>query len=173
MEVNASSDFRVEVSSVNAFSASGDDAQPLPASSLRDDQSAERQQSLPDAASSAAPAVEPLRSVHTSNFPQILDQLGISLLVSTYQAGKLVALRADGGVLNTHFRVFNKPMGMAVQGGRLAIGTAREIWEYHNLVAVAKKLDPPGKHDACFLPRTSHVTGDIHIHEMAWAGDRK
>src|SRR5262245_35057234 len=66
----------------------------------------------------------PLRSVHTSNFPAILQELGISLLVSTYQAGKLVVLRADGDKLNTHFRGFNKPMGLAVAGDRLAIGTA-------------------------------------------------
>ncbi len=117
-----------------------------------------------------AAADEPLRSVHTSSFPQILEQLGISILVTTYQAGKLVALRADGGVINTHFRVFNKPMGLAVERGRLAIGTAREIWEYHNLTAVARKLEPAGKHDACFLPRLCHFTGDVHIHEMAWAG---
>ncbi len=39
------------------------------------------------AETSAAP---PLRSVHTTNFPALLDQLGISLLVTTYQAGKLV-----------------------------------------------------------------------------------
>src|SRR4029078_1286664 len=25
-----------------------------------------------------------------------------------------------------------------------------------------------GRHDACFLPRSSHVTGNIQIHEMAW-----
>ena len=30
------------------------------------------------------------------------------------------------------------------------------------------KLEPPGRHDACFLPRSSHVTGNIQIHEMAW-----
>ena len=33
--------------------------------------------------------------------------------------------------------------------------------------AVAKKLEPAGKHDACFLPRRIHVTGDIDIHELA------
>ena len=60
-----------------------------------------------------APTEPPLRSVHTTNFPQILGELGASLLVTTYQAGKLVMLRADAGVLNTHFRSFNKPMGMA------------------------------------------------------------
>jgi uncharacterized protein (TIGR03032 family) len=93
------------------------------------------------------------------------------VLVSTYQAGKLVVLRADGDVLNTHFRGFHVPMGLAVQGGRLAIGTSLEIWEFHDLPAVAARLEPTGKHDACFLPRLSHTTGGIAIHEMAWVGD--
>src|SRR5262249_49800834 len=45
---------------------------------------------------------------------------------------------------------------------------ALEIWELHNVPAVARKLEPAGKHDACFLPRAAHVTGDVQIHEMAW-----
>src|SRR3989304_1729669 len=114
----------------------------------------------------AAPS--PLRSVHTTNSPAILEQLGSSLLVTTYQAGKLVVVRSDGGVINTHFRAFNKPMGMAVGRGRLAIGTAVDVWEFRNVPAVTAKLDPPGKHDACYLPRSAHVTGDIQIHEMAY-----
>ena len=36
---------------------------------------------------------------------------------------------------------------------------------------MAAKLGPPGKHDGCFLPRLSHTTGDITIHEMNWVGD--
>ncbi|REJ92428.1 MAG: TIGR03032 family protein [Planctomycetota bacterium] len=114
---------------------------------------------------------DPLRSTHTSNLPPLFEQLGISLAVTTYQAGKLVFVRADEGVLNTHFRVFSKPMGLALGNGRLAVGTAQEIWEFRNVPAVATKLDPPGKHDACFLPRRIHVTGDIQIHEMAYWGD--
>jgi uncharacterized protein (TIGR03032 family) len=110
----------------------------------------------------------PLRSVHTSNFSAILQELGISVLVTTYQAGKLVMLRPDGERLNTHFRGFSKPMGLAVDGDRLAIGTSVEIWEYHNAPAVARRLEPAGSHDACFLPRSSVCTGDIQIHEMAW-----
>src|SRR5262249_13371299 len=96
-------------------------------------------------------------------------ELGISVLVTTYQAGKLVMLRPDGDRLNTHFRSFSKPMGLAVHGDRLAIGTSVEIWEYHNAPAVARCLEPAGRHDACFLPRSSVCTGDIQIHEMAWA----
>ena len=80
-------------------------------------------------------------------------------------------MRSDGGVINTHFRAFNKPMGMAVGRGRLAIGTAVDVWEFRNVPAVAAKLDPPGKHDACYLPRSAHVTGDVQIHEMAYVDD--
>ena len=68
------------------------------------------------------PGPSPLRSLHTESFPALLEHLGVSLLVTTYQAGKLVVLRCDNGVLNTHFRGFNVPMGLAVEGDRLALG---------------------------------------------------
>ena len=112
-----------------------------------------------------------LRSVYTSNLPDILAQLNVSLVVSTYQAGKVVLVRNDGGAINTHFRTFKKPMGMAVHQNRLTIGGSKDVWYLRNMPAVARKLDPPGKHDACYLPRRVHVTGDIDIHEMAYASD--
>jgi uncharacterized protein (TIGR03032 family) len=80
----------------------------------------------------------------------------------------VVLQRNDEGTLNTHFRVFPRRMGLAVAGDRLALGTALEVCEYHNLPAVARNLEPAGSHDACFLPRLAHVTGDVQIHEMAW-----
>src|SRR5438128_2582369 len=100
----------------------------------------------------------PLASAHTPGFPALLRGLGASLLVSTYQAGKLVVLRADGDALNTHFRGFARPMGLAVHEGRLAVGTAVQVEEFRDVPAVAARLDPPGKHDACFLPRRAHTT---------------
>jgi uncharacterized protein (TIGR03032 family) len=110
---------------------------------------------------------EPLRAVHTANFPALLRQLGASLLVTTYQAGKLVMVSDQGDHLNTHFRAFQAPMGMALAGDRLAIGTHIQVWEFVDVPAVTSKLDPPGQVD-CFLTRSSHVTGNIQIHEMAW-----
>ena len=110
----------------------------------------------------------PLRAVHTTNFPTLLRQLGASLLVTTYQAGKLVLVREEGDHLNTHFRAFQAPMGMALAGDRLAVGTKIQVWEFVDVPAVTARLDPPGRHDACFLPRSCHVTGNIQIHEMAW-----
>jgi uncharacterized protein (TIGR03032 family) len=121
---------------------------------------------------SPAPANdEPLASVHTSNFPALLDELGISLAVSTYQAGRLVFVRSEGDHLNTHFRTFERPMGMATLGDRLAVGCGVQVWEFRDVPAVAAKVEPLGRHDACYVPRRSHITGDIDIHEMEYDPD--
>lgn len=93
---------------------------------------------------SASPPNQPMRSVHTNNFPHILNQLGISLVVSTYQAGKLIALRADEDCINTHFRIFKKPMGIAADPHKIAIGCSSQIWELNNIPAVAAKVEPEG-----------------------------
>jgi uncharacterized protein (TIGR03032 family) len=128
---------------------------------------------IPRSTSSSEPAEneapQPLRAVHTANFPGLLRRLGASLLVTTYQAGKLVMVRDEGDQLNTHFRGFPAPMGLAVYGGRLAVGTRMQVWDFADVPAVTTKLDPPGKHDSCFLPRASHITGNIQSHELAWA----
>ncbi len=82
----------------------------------------------PDSAGAGAPEPEPLRAVHTANFPGLLRQLGASLLVTTYQAGKLVMVRDEGDHLNTHFRGFQAPMGLALDGGRRAGGPTIQVW---------------------------------------------
>lgn len=122
-----------------------------------------------------APKPDPLRSVYTHTLGEILKQTGVSLAVSTYQAGKVILVRYDPDTetVNTHFRSFNKPMGIAADATRLAIGGTNTVWYYRNMPAVARKLEPVDKHDAAWLPRRVHVTGDIDIHEMAWAGDNE
>ena len=68
----------------------------------------------------------------------LFERLQISLVVSTYQAGKAIVVRNDGGALNTHFRTFAKPMGIAADHLRLTIGGANTVWEYRNMPAVAE-----------------------------------
>jgi uncharacterized protein (TIGR03032 family) len=107
-------------------------------------------------------------SYHSVGLPQLLHELGSSLILSTYQSGRVILVRADGDKLNTHFRAFPRPMGIAVGAHHLAIGTLAKVWEYFDQPEVGGQLDPPGRHDACFLPRSCHVTGRINIHEIAF-----
>jgi uncharacterized protein (TIGR03032 family) len=127
---------------------------------------------MPDDATPAPQDAGPLRSVHTVSLPTLLDQLGISVLVSTYQAGKLITVRPEGAKANTHFRDFQTPMGLALKQDRLAMGTKTQVLQFQNQSDVASKLPPAGRpHDACFVPRMSHTTGNIGVHELAYVGD--
>ncbi len=58
-------------------------------------------------------------------------------MVSTYQAGKVILVRADGATLNTHFRAFGKPMAIAADPARLTVGDTYTVWYYRNVPAVA------------------------------------
>lgn len=116
------------------------------------------------------------RYQYDPNFAAILESLEASLLVTTYQAGKLIALRSEQGRMSMLLRSFGKAMGLAVAPGMLALATATKVWTFRNSPSVAAKLGhrttgsgrlPP---DACYLPRMAHVTGAIDAHEVAFGG---
>jgi uncharacterized protein (TIGR03032 family) len=107
-----------------------------------------------------------IRCSHSDSLPALLAQLRLSVLISTYQTGHLVAVSAREGRLTLAFSQFDRAMGIAVKPGAIAVCTRREVWFLRNAPDIAAKL--PGQPDACFLARTSHFTGDIQAHEAAW-----
>lgn len=126
---------------------------------------------MPTAASSpAAPAspATPFRYVVTDGMADLLSSLGGTLAATTYQAGKLVLFRADGSGVSALFRTFDSAMGLAIAGGRMAIGARNCIWLLRDAPDIGRQIPPNGKHDACFVPRGACITGDIRVHEMAW-----
>src|SRR4051812_34150276 len=74
---------------------------------------------------STAEAPPPPRAVPTPDFLAPSRRLGASLLITTSHAGKLAMVRDEADHLNTHFRAFEAPAGMALAGDRLAVGTTR------------------------------------------------
>ena len=119
----------------------------------------------------APPAPVAFHFTQTDSFVALLRQLGASLLITTYQANKLLVARAAGAGLSMLVRTFDRPMGLAVDARRLTIGTRDQVWSLRNAPDIAPRVEPVGRHDACFLPRSCHVTGDIGVHELAWAGE--
>ena len=113
----------------------------------------------------------PYRSTSAGNLGDLLKGLESTLLISTYQTGKLVAVREVEGTLNTHFRSLESPMGISHQNGRLAVGTKSQVWEYQDVPALTQRLEPAGRYDACYVPRIVSYTGDIRVHDVAWADD--
>ena len=52
---------------------------------------------------------------HTPQLPELLHELNCSLVVTTYQAGKVMVLSSDGERMIQLPRTFEEPMGLAVQ----------------------------------------------------------
>lgn len=121
--------------------------------------------------SSQPPAPVEFRYAQSDSFTALLAQLRASLVVSTYQANKLLAVRAQANGLSVLVRTFDRPMGIAADSRRIALGTRNQVWTLRNAPDIAPRIEPTGAHDACYVPRSAHVTGDIGVHEMAWAAD--
>jgi uncharacterized protein (TIGR03032 family) len=148
-------------SQTHAYAAAPDAAAPAPAA---------RERKPIDPASAKAAATKAFGSVYTGSMPALVEATGGSLMVTTYQSGRAILVRHDKGSLNTHFKAFASPMGVACEPGRMVLATARSVIEFHDQKGVAKSLAPDGSIDACFVPRKVHYTGDIRIHEIGFAG---
>lgn len=108
---------------------------------------------------------------HTSSLPSLLEQARVTVLVSTYQAGKLIAIGGRNGKLALSFHNFEQCMGIGVGNGWLAVSSRQQIWKLKSMPELVSRLEPAGQHDGCFLSRSSYFTGPIDTHELAWAGD--
>ena len=106
---------------------------------------------------------------HTSNLPAILRELRCSLLVSTYQAGKLLAIGTtqpqgiEAPALHFSFHNFDQAMWIAAIPRRLAVGAKGAIWLHDANPEIARTLAPAGRFGRCYLARLAHLTGVIHF----------
>ena len=120
-----------------------------------------------------ASAGTPFSSQHTTTVPELLGSAGASVVVTTYKSGHVIFLRRDEhGKLNTEFASYPRPMGVATAGSRLSIGTGTAIVNMSNSPALAAGLVPPDVNDAVYTTRSVINTGDVAIHEMAFAGEQ-
>ena len=103
-------------------------------------------------------------------FPWWMSQAGGSLVVSTYQAGKVAMIGWDGQQVTLLMRHFDKPMGLAVYRRQLALASRNDVWLLADAPLLAHDYleTQPGRYDGIFLPRASYHTGDLNIHDVAF-----
>ena len=118
--------------------------------------------------SSQSSAPRHIISSHDPGFVQVLADLKVSLLVSTYQAGKLAVIQAHKDDLFITYHNFDRAMGTAISSEQIAVGTNNQIWFIVHSRQIPRVSGPP--FDACYLARVSQFTGEIHVHEMEWSG---
>lgn len=109
----------------------------------------------------------------TDSFAAWLAHSRGSLAISTYQAGKVALVGVAGGQLHLLMRQFDKPLGLAVDGTRIALATRRDVCLFANAPHLAYEYleDQPGRYDALYLPRVTYHVGDLHAHDLAYGRD--
>lgn len=80
------------------------------------------------------------------------------MLISTYQAGYVVAINAapeqHSGVVLSPYHLPHA-MGIAVDESRMAVAGIDQVWLLTEPQRLAPRLDPPGTYDRALLPRES------------------
>jgi uncharacterized protein (TIGR03032 family) len=117
---------------------------------------------------------KPFDCEYSPQFAELLGKLGISLAVSTYQAGKVIIVSpVDNDRLIQLPRTFSGAMGMAADEDRLAVATTHEVVLLRNEPGLAAGYPTkPGVYDSIYLPRASFYTGNLALHDMAFVNGK-
>ena len=102
----------------------------------------------------------------SKSFSKLLESSNSSVVISTYNSGQVIFVRASDGGLNAEFKGYSAPMGIAVSENKLAVGVQNSVITYSNQPPLSQFVEPAGKSDKVFAPRTVVFTGQIDIHEM-------
>jgi len=113
----------------------------------------------------AAPAAGGLTFTTSRQFESWLAEVGASLALTTYQAGKLIFLGlGETGRLSIFERSIDRCMALHAQGDDLWVSSIWQLWRFR---AVAGAPDGAYRgHDRLYAPRQSWVTGDLDIHDL-------
>ena len=119
------------------------------------------------------------RYTHSPTLPKLLWQLGCTLVFSTYQAGKVIFIRATSPEnIEQHALDFPRPMGLAVSDQRIAVATREEVVVLTNTSVEesteSQHLDSEaliGAVEGTYAPEKTYFSGEVDTHDLAWGKD--
>ncbi len=119
-------------------------------------------------------APKPFDCEYSPQFAELLHKLGISLAISTYQAGKVVFLSAvDTDKLIQLPRTFENAMGMAVSKNKLAVSALNNVTVLRNDPDLAPAYpNNKGVYDGIYIPRIIYNTGYLALHDMDFIDEK-
>jgi uncharacterized protein (TIGR03032 family) len=101
----------------------------------------------------------------SNGFVPLLARLGTSVAISSYQSGKFYLMgRNPQGGLMVDERLFQKAMGICVEGNTLVLATLFQIQRFENLLEPGQYINHT--FDACYIPRVTYTTGALDAHDI-------
>ena len=118
----------------------------------------------------------PFHYTHSPTLPKLLWQLGCTLVFSTYQAGKVIFIRATSPEkIEQHALDFPRPMGLAVSDQRIAVATRDEVIVLANTsTEETQHVDSGvliGAAGGTYAPERTYFSGEVDTHDLAWGRD--
>ena len=121
----------------------------------------------------------PFHYTHSPTLPKLLWQLGCTLVFSTYQAGKVILIRATSPEkIEQHALDFPRPMGLAVSDQRIAVATRDEVVvltkasvEESTEIQYVDSGSLIGMPEGTYVPEKTYFNGEIDTHDLAWGKD--
>jgi uncharacterized protein (TIGR03032 family) len=105
---------------------------------------------------------------YSRNLPALIEELQLSIVVSTYQAGRLVSIGSAGGELQVGFSHMPQAMGLTRTPTGLAVCSHERVWSLEANREIASSINPEAGHDIAFLARSCHLTGPVMAHDLVW-----
>jgi uncharacterized protein (TIGR03032 family) len=124
------------------------------------------------------PQAETFHCTYSPDVAELLYKLKCSLVISTYQAGKIIFLSSsDGKKIIQLPRTFIKPMGIAIDENqpakKMAVACKEEIIVFSNAPELGKHYPAkPATYDAFFVPRITYHTNNVDIHDLLWGNEK-
>lgn len=103
----------------------------------------------------------------SAGLPDWLADQQVSLVFTTYQAGRLFLLgRSPDGGLSVFQRSFARCMGLwaTPDGQSMWMSSQFQLWRFANALHPGQTHDG---YDRVLVPRTGHTTGDLDTHDLA------
>lgn len=114
----------------------------------------------------------PYSITYSPGLPALLRELNCSIAISVFQKGKLIFLATKNGKELLQLpRNFPRPMGLALQGDKLAIACLDEVILLANSPQLAASYPKKIRYDALFMPRITYHTGNLDLHDLAFGAD--
>lgn len=106
--------------------------------------------------------LSPFHYTHSPTLPKLLWELRCTLVFSTYQAGKVIFIRATSPeVIEQRALDFPRPMGLAVSDQRIAVATRDEVVVLTNTSTA----------EGTYVQEKTYFSGEVDTHDLAWGKD--
>jgi uncharacterized protein (TIGR03032 family) len=106
---------------------------------------------------------------YTKNLPEFIHENSFSILITTYQAGKLIVIGSSNGEELYQTPVsLKKPMGIALKDNKMAIACFDELRFFSSNENIHEVINHSveGNYDIGFAQRATYFTGNLDIHDI-------